>query len=161
MKASVKPTGQTKQVAGQNANGYEMSISMPTTIGDPKNGMAMPVTLAGPIWVVKGAPGTADYLRFYKAAAEKGWIFTDPNAAKRSPGQARAMAEMYNQLAATGGVPYETEMNIKMGGEGPMAAMMEKMGGMSSTTIVQSSDTATLAADLFAPPAGYKLNAKK
>ena len=71
------------------------------------------------------------------------------------------MAEMYNQLAATGGVPYETEMNIKMGGEGPMAAMMEKMGGMSSTTIVQSSDTATLAADLFAPPAGYKLNAKK
>jgi hypothetical protein len=161
MKASVKPTGQTKQVAGQNANGYEMSISMPTTIGDPKNGMAMTVTLAGPIWVVKGAPGTADYLRFYKAAAEKGWIFTDPNAAKRSPGQARAMAEMYNQLAATGGVPYETEMNIKMGGEGPMAAMMEKMGGMSSTTIVQSSDTATLAADLFAPPAGYKLNAKK
>jgi len=161
MKASVKPTGQTKQVAGQNANGYEMNISMPTKLGDPKNGMAMTVTLTGPMWVVKNAPGTADYLRFYKAAAEKGWIFSDPSAAKRSPGQARAMAEMYNQLAATGGVPYEMEMNIKMGGEGQMAAMMSKMGAMSSTTTVQSADTAALAADLFAPPAGYKLNPKK
>jgi hypothetical protein len=42
-----------------------------------------------------------------------------------------------------------------------MAAMMAKMGGMSATTTVQSADTAALADDLFAPPAGYKLNPKK
>ena len=32
-------------------------------------------------------------------------------------------------------------MNIKMGGEGPMAAMMAKMGNMSMTTTVQSVET--------------------
>jgi len=68
---------------------------------------------------------------------------------------------MYRQMAEIGGVPYETEMNIKMGGDGPMAAMMAKMGGMSMTSSVQSVETETLSADLFAPPAGYKINVKK
>ena len=161
MTASVKANGQTKQVAGKTADGYDMAISMPATIGDPKSGMKMIINLTGPVWVVKGAPGTADYLQFYKAAAEKGFILGDPNAAKGAAGQMKAMTEMYRQLAATGGVPYETEMNIKMGGDGPMAAIMAKMGGMSSTTTVQSADTSALGDELFAPPAGYKVNLKK
>jgi hypothetical protein len=121
----------------------------------------MTVKLTGPMWVVKDAPGTKDYMAFYKGAVEKGWIFSDPRAAKGSPGQAKAMAQMYKELAETGGVPYETEMQIKLEGEGPMAAMMAKMGGMSTTSTVQSVETGALADDLFAPPAGYKLNARK
>jgi hypothetical protein len=160
MHASFKPNGQTKQVGGKAANGYDMEISVPTTMGG-SGGMKMIVTLKGPAWVVKGAPGTEDYMRFYKGAVEKGWIFTDPRAAKGQPGQAKAMAEMYKQLAASGGVPYEQEMEIKLSGDGPMAAMMAKMGGMSMTTTVESVDTAAVAADLFAPPPGYKLNQKK
>jgi len=92
---------------------------------------------------------------------EKGWIFSDPRAAKGSPGQAKAMAEMHRQLAATGGVPYETEMAISITGEGPMAAVMARMGGMSITSIVQSVDTGALDDALFAPPADYKLVPKK
>ena len=65
------------------------------------------------------------------------------------------------QLAAIGGIPYETEMNIKMGGSGPMAGLLAKMGNMSMTQTVQSVETETLTDDLFAPPAGYKLNPKK
>jgi hypothetical protein len=42
-----------------------------------------------------------------------------------------------------------------------MAAMMAKMGGMTATTTVQSVATDALADDLFAPPAGYKLNTRK
>jgi hypothetical protein len=126
-----------------------------------EGGMAMTVRLTGPMWVVKGAPGASEYVAFYKAATEKGWIFTDPRAAKGAPGQAKAMAEMYRQLAATGGMPYETEMNIKVEGEGPMAAVMARMGGMSMTTTVQSVDTTALDDALFAPPAGYKLVEKK
>ena len=160
MKASVKATGQTKQIAGKTATGYDMEISVPSTMGG-KDGLKMTILLTGPMWVVKGAPGTADYMAFYKAAVEKGWIFSDPRAAKGSPGQAKAMAEMYKQLAETGGVPYETEMNIKLAGDGPMAGMMAKMGGMSATSAVQSVDTSSLDAALFAPPAGYKLNQKK
>ncbi len=155
MKASVKPNGQTKEIAGKTANGYDMTIEVPATLGGP-GGMKMTVMLNGPMWVVKGAPGTAEYIGFYKGAVEKGWIFSDPRAAKGSPGQAKAMAEMYKQLAETGGIPYETEMNIKMGGDGPMAGMMAKMGGMTATSTVQSVETGALAADLFAPPAGYK-----
>jgi len=159
MKASVKPNGQTKQIAGRTATGYDMEISMPARAGG--KGPEMTVRLMGPMWVVKDAPGTKEYMAFYRAAVDKGWIFSDPRSAKASPGQARAMAEMYKQLADTGGVPYETEMNIKMDGSGPMAAIMAKMGGMSMTTTVQSVETTPLADDLFTPPAGYKLNNRK
>jgi hypothetical protein len=160
MKASVKPNGQTKQIAGKTANGYDMEIQVPATMGGA-GGMKMTVSLVGPMWVVKGAPGTQEYIDFYKGAVEKGWIFSDPRGAKGSPGQAKAMAEMYKQLADTGGIPYETEMNVKMGGEGRMGGMLSKMGGISATTTVQSVDVGALAADLFAPPAGYKLKEQK
>jgi hypothetical protein len=160
MTSSLKPNGQSKSIAGKTATGYDMEISVPTQMGGP-GGPKMTVRLVGPMWVVKDAPGTAEYAAFYKAAVEKGWIFSDPRAAKGSPGQAKAMAQMQKQLAETGGVPYETEMQLKLEGEGPMAAMMAKMGGMTMTTTTQSVETGTLADDLFAPPAGYKLNARK
>lgn len=160
MKASVKANGQTRQIAGRTAAGYDMEILVPANMGGA-GGMKMTVSLVGPMWVVKGAPGTEEYINFYKGAVEKGWIFSDPRGAKGSPGQAKAMAEMYKQLADTGGIPYETEMNVKMGGEGRMAGMLSKMGGISATTTVQSVDVGPLAADLFAPPAGYKLKEQK
>lgn len=160
IKASVKANGKTKDVAGKSAAGYDMDVSVPAMMGG-KDGMKMTVNLVGPVWIVKGAPGTADYLAFYKNAVEKGWFFSDPRSAKAQPGQAKAMGEMYRQLAATGGIPYEQEVSIKMSGEGPMAGMMAKMGNISMTTTVTSVDAAALAADLFAVPAGYKLKEQK
>ena len=157
MKTSIKPNGQTKQVAGKTANGYDMVITVPAEI----SGMKMTMNLTGTTWIVKGAPGTADYIAFYKAAAEKGWIFGDPRAAKSQPGQAKAMSQMYEQLAKLDGLPYATDMNMKASGEGPMAGLMAKMGNMTMNTTTESVDTAAIAADMFAPPAGYKLNAKK
>ena len=71
------------------------------------------------------------------------------------------MAEMYRQLAATGGIPYEQETNIKMSGEGPMAGIFSKMGNISMTQTVQSVETGALAAELFAPPPGYKIKEQK
>ena len=160
MKSSLKPNGQTKQIAGKAATGYDMEISVPATIGGAKR-HEDDDHLIGPIWIVKGAPGTAEYLGFYKSAVDKGWIFSDPRGAKGNPGQAKAMAEMYRQLVSTGGIPYEQETNFKMGGEGPMAAAMAKMGNISMTQTVQSVETGALAADLFAAPAGYKLKEQK
>src|SRR6187399_1664642 len=78
MTASIKPNGQTKQIAGKTANGYDIAIAVPAETG----GMKMTMNLTGTTWIVKGAPGTADYVAFYKAAAEKGWIFSDPRVAK-------------------------------------------------------------------------------
>lgn len=159
-KASVTSNGQTKQIAGHSAAGYDMEVSMQSAMGGSKD-MTMTVTLSGPIWIVKNAPGSADYARFYKAAVEKGWIFSDPRGAKAQPGQAKAMAEMYNQLAEIGGIPYETNVQIKMSGSGPMAGLLSKIGNVTMTTTVDSVEVAPLADDLFAPPAGYKLNQKK
>jgi hypothetical protein len=159
-KASFTPNGQTKQIAGHTADGYDMMISMDAAAGGGKD-MQMTVTVQGPVWMVKKAPGAADYNRFYKAAVEKGWIFTDPRAAKGQPGQAKAMAEMYKQIAEVGGIAYETDMQIKMGGSGPMGGLFAKLGTMSMSTIVDGVDTGSLSDDLFAPPAGYKLKAKR
>jgi hypothetical protein len=163
MKASLTPNGQTKQIAGQTATGFDLEISMPAAMGGNKD-MSMLVTMSGPNWIVKNAPGTADYLQFYKAASEKGWVLSDPRAAKGSPGQARAMTEMYKQLAEAGGIAYETNMQIKMGAAGganPLGGLLARMGNMSAATTMQSVETGALADDLFAPPAGYKLNPKK
>jgi hypothetical protein len=160
MKATFTPNGQTKTISGHQATGYDLAISMPAAIGGNKD-MVMTVDLQGPVWIVKGAPGTQEYIAFYKAAAERGWIFSDPRAAKGAPGQAKSMAEMYRQFAETGGVAYEMDVQIKMGGGGPMGALMGKLGGMSSKTTVESIETTALGDDLFAPPAGYRLKTQK
>lgn len=164
MEASIKPNGQTKMFGSHTAEGYDMSISVPAGMGGNQD-MQMTVTLAGPVWIVKDAPGADEYANFYKAAAEKGWIFSDPRAAKGQPGQAKAMAEMYKQFADIGGIAYESDINVKMdmggAGGGFMAGMLAKMGNMSMRTEVTDVTTGPLSDDLFAPPAGYKLNTKK
>lgn len=164
MKVSFKPNGQTKQIAGHTATGYDVEVTVPAAMGGNKD-MTMVITLSGPQWIVKNAPGSADYMRFYKAATEKGWVFMNPQAAKNSPGQAKAMAQMYKEFAEAGGIAYESEMQIKMGagggGGGPMAGLFAKLGNMTMSTAVQSVETGALSDDLFVPPAGYKLNSKK
>ena len=75
------------------------------------------------------------------------------------------MAEMYKQFAEIGGIAYESDMQIKMGGGGggggPMAACWPRWATCRSQTNVDDVETGPLADDLFAPPAGYKLNQKK
>ena len=151
--------GQTKQIAGHTAAGYDVEISTRAGMGGSAE-MMMDVTLAGPVWMVEDAPGAAEYAHFYSAAVEKGWIFSDPRAAQAQPGQAKAMAEMYRQIAAVGGLPYETNMEMKLSGSGPMAAMMARMGGANFTTVIDAVETVALSDDLFVPPADYKLEAK-
>lgn len=159
MKAEITPNGKTKEIGGKSATGYDMAVSVPAAMGGGE--MKMMVNLTGPVWIVKGAPGTADWANFYRQAAEKGFIFGDPRAVKAGPGQAKAMVEMYRKMADLGGIAYETETNIKMEGSGPMAGLMAKMGGMSSTTSVTEVSAAALADSLFAVPAGYKLKERK
>lgn len=156
MRSSVKPNGQTKSIAGVNAEGYDMEIIVPATIGGA-GGMPVTLALTGVTWVVKGAPGTAEYAAFYQGAAEKGWIFTDPRAATGAPGQAKAMAEMHAAFAKLDGVPYESEMQIDTKGEGMMGGLMARLGGVSMTTTTQSIETGPLTDDLFVPPADYEL----
>ena len=57
MKTSLKANGKTKQVAGKTAAGYDMEVSLPATFGGQK-GMQVNVSMSGPLWIVKGGPGT-------------------------------------------------------------------------------------------------------
>ncbi len=160
MRASLTPNGQRKQIAGSTANGYDMQVSVDSAMNG-NQAMMMTVTVQGPVWIVKNAPGASDYSRFYKAAVEKGWIFTDPRAAKSQPGQAKAMAQMYKQISDIGGIAYESDMQVKVSGEGMMGALMGKLGNMAFSSVVTTVETSPLSDALFAPPADYKLNPKK
>jgi hypothetical protein len=160
VRASMTPNGQSKTILGQTAEGYNVEIVVPATIGGP-GGMPMTMLLGGVSWIAKGAPGAEDYAAFYRGAAEKGWIFTDPRSAKGAPGQAKAMAQMYAEFSKIGGMPLESQLDIKAEGDGPVAAMMARMGGISTTTTIDSVDTAPLDDALFQVPTDYTQKERK
>ncbi len=159
-RASMTPNGQTRTLRGATADGYDIDIVVPATIGG-SGGLPVTMKLTGVSWIAKDVPGAADYAAFYQGAADKGWIFSDPRAAQGAPGQAKAMAQMYAEFAKIGGLPYEAQMDIAAEGEGPIAAMMAKMGGVSTTTTIDSVDTASLEDTLFQVPADYTLKERK
>ena len=64
------------------------------------------------------------------------------------------------EVMPLGGVPYESTIQMKGGGEGVMS-LMAKMFNISSTSTVTSVETGALAATMFAPPADYKLKTQK
>jgi hypothetical protein len=155
LKVDIKPNGQTKEILGKTTTGYDLTITAPVRMGgDPK--MAMTMVLAGPVWIAKDAPGSADYARFYIAAAEKGMFFGNPDVAKAQPGQARGMTEMYRAMAKIGGMAYGTDIEVKMSGEGMMGGLLGKMGGMSASTVVTAVNTDPIADDRFTVPADFK-----
>jgi Domain of unknown function (DUF4412) len=154
VKVSLTPIGNSKQIAGESCDEYQLEMSVPMSVDDST---PMSISTNGPACIVKDAPGAKDYERFYLKAAEQGFILSgDPRQAQRNPGHARSMTEMYRQIAKLG-VPYEMEMNITIGGEGPMAALMSKMGGMSFTRTVKSVSEGPLDDELFIVPSDYKV----
>jgi len=158
IEASVKPNGQTKTIAGQECSGYDVAVSMPMAVG-PAGGMRM--VMSGPACIAKGAPGAEDFKAFYLAAAEKGFVMSDPRAAKGAPQQTKGMTELYKSLAEAG-MPYEMSMSMKIEGGGPMAGMMNRMfNNAAFTQTVTEVTTGAIGDDGFAIPAGYKVqNAK-
>ena len=151
---SITPTNQTRQIAGQPCTVYNLKVAVPMQVGNS----AMKMVMSGPQCLVKNGPGQADFAAFYRAASEKG-MFLDAAQAKARPAMAKAMTDMYKQMAELG-VPFATEMNIGIdAGEagGPMAEMMKKMNN-TITTEVTSVSTAAIEATMFDVPAGYKVS---
>ena len=65
------------------------------------------------------------------------------------------MTEVYRQMARLG-VPYLVELDIKMGGEGPMGMMMGRLGFGFTSTVTRVSVEAIPDA-MMAVPADYKV----
>jgi hypothetical protein len=152
IKASVTPTGQTRQIAGATCTVHEVKVEVPMPMG---NGVTM--VMSGPHCLVKNGPGQADFAAVYQAIAQGGFIFGDPRQAKAQPGMAKAMTDMYKRMSELG-VPFASEMNISFAGDNPMAAMMSKMGNQSMMSEVMSVATGPVADSLFEIPEGYKIN---
>jgi hypothetical protein len=155
IKASVEPTGKSGNYAGLACKEYTMKVNAPMKPGGDES-MAVDISTTGPICVSDNAPGKDDYATFYLKAAEKGFIFGDPRSAKANPGQAKSMAEMYRQMAKLG-LPLYSDITFKMGGSGPMGAIMGRMGGMSMSTTTTKISTDPIADSTFAVPSGYKV----
>jgi hypothetical protein len=153
IKFDIKATGQTRQIAGASCAVHDVKVAVPMQMGND----GMLIAMAGPYCLVKNGPGHTDYAAFYRAVAENGFFMGDPRQAKAQPAQAKAMTEMYRKMSELG-VPYATETNISFEGAGPMAAMMNKMGGTSITNEVTSVSTEPIADSVFEIPAGYKVN---
>jgi hypothetical protein len=155
----ITPNGQSKDIAGFKATGHDMNVSVKSSMGGP-GGMEMTVNISGPAFLSTDAPGARDYAAFYTAAAEKGFFFGDPRAAKAQPGNAKGMMALYKTMAEKG-VPLESKQIIKLSGDGPMAGLFARMGGGEINTTVTSVSADPLADDLFTVPAGYKTKRQK
>lgn len=160
VRARVTPTGNKKEILGYDAAEHEFMVSVPFQLPEGGNDMQMSIVMEGPVWLSKEAPGTSDYRAFYLTAAEKGFVFTDPRAAKASPGQAKGFLELYRKVADAG-VPLVMTLQMKFQGGGPMAGMMGRMGGMNLTTTVTQITEGPLDDALFGVPAGYKVKQNK
>ncbi len=157
-KVSMTPTGRTKDILGRACTEYQLSMTVPMKGGPGAEG-DMTMTMSGPVWIAKDAPGTADFAAFYKAAANSP-LFAAGGGRGRgrggSPGMTSGMAAMYNAFGEAGGIPYEQHLQVKMEGSGPMADMMRGRGAPPETvTMVTSVTTDPIRDDRFAIPDGY------
>jgi hypothetical protein len=150
IKAALTATTQTRQIAGTSCTVHTMRVSSPMAVGSEQ----VQVVLNGPVCLSRNGPGQADFSGFYKAIAANGLFIGDPRTAQ--PAQARALADMYRQIADRG-VPFATELTMSFEGSGAAAAAAAKMGALVMTTEVVSVSTETLASALFEIPTGYRI----
>jgi hypothetical protein len=142
-KVSFAPTGETKELLGRQCARYNLTLTMSVAMG----GTPMKVTIGGPVWLAKDAPGSQDWTRFYKTAGDNGLFFGGPGG---GGAEARSQALMYKTLAEAGGMPYEQEIHVKTeGGPKPAPEMPTVIMTVTEVTTDPISD------DKFQIPAGY------
>jgi len=141
----VMPSGETKTIAGMSCDGYAIKVTMPMNMG----GQAVTMTMNGPSWSAKAAPGAEDFFAFMKAASEAGMFLVNPS----QRGQANA-GELMRKLSEAG-LLCASNLEMGMEGSGEMSAMMSQMGKSTMSNETVSVSTDTLDAALFDIPDGY------
>jgi hypothetical protein len=163
MQATLTKTAQTKQVAGYPCTVHDVKISLPfSPTGEANQGMDLVMVLSGTVCLGTTVPGLADYQGFYRAAADSGFIFGDPRAAKSPTGaaQAKAYAALTRKMAEAG-MALETHITVSATGDGPMAGMMAKLAASDIHGTVTKVTAGDLPAESFDIPAGFKVKTQK
>lgn len=163
IQVKVTPSGETKQILGKTCEGYDISVRVPMSFGQPnasQAGLSAMVVLEGRSWIAKGVPGTADYTGFWKSAAANGMFFGNPQQLKAAPGQAKGMTAMYEAMSKLDGLAYGYDMALRFEGNDMMAGMMNKMGGFSMSQTATAVSADPIPEEVFGIPAGYKVSNK-
>jgi hypothetical protein len=161
--ATLTKTAKTKTIAGLACTVHDVKLSLPfSPTGQTGQGMDLNMVLTGTVCLSTTAPGLADYQKFYKAAADSGFIFGDPRTAKSPTGaaQAKAYAELTRKMAE-GGMALESDINVDASGDSPMAGMFAKLAKSHITSTVTGVTVGDVAPDKFEIPAGYKVKNQK
>ena len=164
--ATSKPTGRSQTINGVPCEEYEVAvkINMSEMSGSPQvpaEAAAMMkdvlMVMSGSMWVAKSGPGVADYATFQKAASQAN-MAAMMGLGNAVPGMgAGGFDRLMSTFSGGSGLPYLTEMSMSFEGTGPMVEMMKQVGAMKMTNKVTDVSTASLADDLFAVPADYKV----
>lgn len=117
MKPSVKETGQTREINGAQTREMVMTLEFEGT--NPENQQrATMMTMVADMWIAPEVAGYAEVRDFYRRMAEKlNWMpGANPMMGQES---AKAMAEMYKEVAKLNGVPVLQITKMNMGGAVP------------------------------------------
>ena len=138
---------------------------MPITFslsGEPNQGMDLTLITNGTVCLSTAVPGLADYQAFYKAAADSGFIFGDPKAAKSPIGaaQAKAYAELLRKMAEAG-MSLESKLVISTSSDSPVGNMVGSLAKSDIHVTVTSVTSGDLPAEAFEIPASYKVKTLK
>ena len=144
--ASMKPTGETKELLGRACLGYAIEMTVPMTV----NADTITMRMSGTIWIADKGPGVEEYKALSRAAAESGF---STSFMAQGPTM-KGMVEMQKMMAEAG-IPMSQEFRMSLEGTGQAAAMLSQMGNMVMTMTVTSLSTDAIADEVFAEPAGY------
>jgi hypothetical protein len=133
-KQSITPTGRSRQIAGSTCAVYDFKSSV--RYPEMERDGAVIMVVEGSMCLVKDGPGQAEFSAVYRA--------------HRAQSAFDAMVQMRPEMTELG-VPFATQMTLRMGGD----AMTKEVG--SSMTEVISVSTAPIPDAIFEIPADYKV----
>lgn len=165
---SFKPTGKTQTIDSQLCEEHEFSMTlnmaemaaagqgqMPPEAAEMMKDVRM--VMNGAIWLAKNAPGVQEYTAYMKSAMASG-AFAALSGMK--PGQSGGMDKLMAAASSAPGLPYLTEITMRMEGTGPMVEAMNQMGPMKMIQKMSSVSTDPISDDLFKIPEGYTIEKK-
>jgi hypothetical protein len=146
------PTGKNKDILGKTCSEYSFSIRVPVF-----EELAVDLLVTGSVFVMRGTPESKEFADFVRRAQRQNliWGLSSDNAGAIA--LARAQTELYQQVAAIGGIPLETDEDIQFqGGYWSKAFVKGDSGDKTSTVTAISSDP--LPDAQFMVPHGWKIH---
>jgi hypothetical protein len=146
-------TGRAQKLLGTDCDEYSFLIRM--TLGsDAKDS----VLLRGTTWVARNGAGLSDYLAFHRSAAELHMVFSSPGGGEQGDAGlalalARGRTELDRRIAALGGMPYATSLEVSSK-QGIRTFVDRRLHGRQETATIAVT-TEMIPSETLATPSGW------